>query len=649
MQLLNTRQAAGLLEVSEATVRNWVRHGYITPVVGNAGRFLAADIEGLKQRITVGELDRLRRRANKKRAGNSCVPTEYLDNPAFSHELADIQRIFLEETLDINQAMYALALKQLVLRGELADAGARLFTTVCRCESRRKPLTDELATWRQELLPLSVSARNACSRLFDALTDAAHEDTLGIIYQSLMQAGSKAYKGSFYTPAVLIDDIFNEHAGPAGAFLDPCCGTGQFLLRAARHGYDPGRLYGIDSDLLAVRIARINLLLAFPGRDFAPQIYHADAMLQNIETSFCDVSGFNRQFALIASNPPWGASFTGDQLQRLRQRFPAVKSGESFSFFLARSLELAASGAVISFILPEAFLNIRAHSDIRRHILANTQILAVHSLDRPFKSVFTQTIRLDLRKDKPVAGSSIRLKNCGSLEKRVSQAGFANNNNSIFTISISEDEYRIIDKIYSLPHRTLRDNADWALGIVTGDNRRHVANTAEPGMEPVYRGSDVMPYCLRPATSHIRFDPSVFQQVAPVTRYRAPEKLIYRFIANRLTFAYDDRQSLTLNSANILIPRLADYPIRAILCLLNSKLLQFVFARKFNTRKVLRGDLEQLPLPVMSEKVLRRLELLAGHAISGEAVAQAIDAVIFDALQLTRAEIDLILSGIALE
>ncbi|KAF1079318.1 MAG: hypothetical protein GQF41_4427 [Candidatus Rifleibacterium amylolyticum] len=277
----------------------------------------------------------------KKKAGCSFIPTEYLDIQTFRDEIAIIQKIFLEENVDINLAMYALALKKLALRGKLVSASARSFTTACRCASRHKPLADELTAWRRELSSFTPATQKACSRLFDALTDASHDDTLGIIYQSLMQAGNKANKGSFYTPSALIDDILSDYADATGSFLDPCCGTGQFLLRAAQHGYDPNRLYGIDSDLLAVRIARINLLLAFPGHDFSPQIIHADALQHDI----------SEEFTLIASNPPWGASISGDELQRLHQRFPAIRSRESFSFFLARSFELAAPGAAISFII----------------------------------------------------------------------------------------------------------------------------------------------------------------------------------------------------------------------------------------------------------------------------------------------------------
>ncbi|EKD83212.1 MAG: DNA binding protein, partial [uncultured bacterium] len=618
-------------------------------VDGSRSRFSAVAVETLKQKIAAGEIDRLRRRANKKKTSASFIPAEYLDNPSFSAELATIRAIFLEDAVDIDNALFALTLKQLVLRGEAAIASDLLFAAANCKAVLRKPLANELTSWFRELPPRTAAAKKACARLFDTLSDAAHDDTIGIIYQSLMQAGSKATQGSFYTPGAIIDDIFTDHAGSAGLFLDPCCGSGQFLLRAARHGYnDPNRLYGLDSDRRAVRIARINLLLAFPEITFMPQVYHADTLLQKSDSEPFDMTNLKKRFTLIATNPPWGANFAGEDLKLLHQFYPAIRSGESFSYFLARCLELAAAGAVISFILPESFLNIRVHSDIRRHILSRARILAIHSLGRLFKNVFTPVIRLDLLNEEPGPDWSVSLKKHGSIEK-AAQSRFVTNSDNTFDAAVSDNEHRIIEQLYSIPHQTLCENADWALGIVTGDNNKHVSAVAEDGMEPVCRGRDVMPYRLKPATSFIRFNPAVFQQVASTDRYRAPEKLIYRFIANQLTFAYDDRQSLTLNSANIMIPRLSGYPIKAVMCLLNSKLLQFVFAKKFSTSKVLRGDLEKLPLPLFSEAILRELVALADRAIKGEPVADKIDALIFNTLDFSRAQIDLILSGIALK
>ena len=149
----------------------------------------------------------------------------------------------------------------------------------------------------------------------------------------------------------------------------------------------------------------------------------------------------------------------------------------------------------------------------------------------------------------------------------------------------------------SLPHDTLKDRAAWGLGIVTGNNKKFIRSTPEKGYIPVYRGADILPGSLQPASSFILSDLNLYQQVAPVRFYEAKEKLIYKFISSRLVFFYDDQQRHVLNSANILVPH-KDFPIttKMLAELLNSDFMNWVFAKLFNTHKILRSDLESLPI-----------------------------------------------------
>ena len=62
-------------------------------------------------------------------------------------------------------------------------------------------------------------------------------------------------------------------------------------------------------------------------------------------------------------------------------------------------------------------------------------------------------------------------------------------------------------------------------------------------------------------------------------------------------FAYDDKQRLFLNSANILIPKLEEYSIKDVMAFLNSTLFQYIYKMKFNELKVLKGNLLELPFP----------------------------------------------------
>jgi hypothetical protein len=64
-------------------------------------------------------------------------------------------------------------------------------------------------------------------------------------------------------------------------------------------------------------------------------------------------------------------------------------------------------------------------------------------------------------------------------------------------------------------------HAEWALGIVTGDNRRLLAREAEPEARPILRGRDIQPNRLRPPQRWLR--PGMLQQTAPERFYRPSE------------------------------------------------------------------------------------------------------------------------------
>ena len=61
------------------------------------------------------------------------------------------------------------------------------------------------------------------------------EDTLGLIYLSLMELSKRRQSGRYYTPQSLTDTAVETLQVSRGrVFLDPCCGSGNFLLRLLR-------------------------------------------------------------------------------------------------------------------------------------------------------------------------------------------------------------------------------------------------------------------------------------------------------------------------------------------------------------------------------------------------------------------------------
>ena len=68
-------------------------------------------------------------------------------------------------------------------------------------------------------------------------------------------------------------------------------------------------------------------------------------------------------------------------------------------------------------------------------------------------------------------------------------------------------------------------------------------------------------------------------------------------VGTSTVFAYDNKQRLFLNSANILIPKLEGYTIKEVMAFLNSELFEYIYLKKFNEIKILKGNLMELPFP----------------------------------------------------
>ncbi|MCL2000941.1 MAG: N-6 DNA methylase [Planctomycetes bacterium] len=637
MNFLSLREAAQLLGVSRATVRNWNRAGHIAAAAARPLVFEPSEVFALRERIHSNSFNRLRQRANKSASSHRISPEPF--DPAVSAELVKVIDAASAGDQETAGIVYLAALRILESRDEVRLDPSELERGALNLEAavwRRQPVGEAMSAWRRLIAkPPVFSFRHELERLLERKYSG---DLLGLLYQGLSPVGMKSRSGSYFTPSRVIDDSLASFDSAPGSFLDPCCGTGRYLLRAAkRFGLDPERLYGFDSDPIAAMIARINLLLHYPERNFLPKVECLDSLRELVTGGLgCATNRLRGSIDAIATNPPWGC-----QQNRLEFPPPAslVTSGESFSLFLEKSLSLLRPGGSLSFLLPEAILKIKTHRDIRRIILEQTSIRRISLLGKVFLEVFTPIIRLDLMKNPP----PVKWRAVIHASNRVYQAPqsrFTANPDQTFDVGVTPRDEELLGALFGAEHETLHNQADWALGIVTGDNRRLLLDSPAIGTEPVLRGSDIFPYVFRDSRRHIRFAPEAFQQTAPERFYRAPEKLIYRFVSDRLVFAFDSTGLLTLNSANILIPRLSGMSLRAALAFLNSSVFRYIFVKRFGARKILRGDLEHFPFPMTSRKTLEQIEKLVDARLNGDRLAEtALDAAVSRCFGLTEAEI----------
>ncbi|MBN2803436.1 MAG: N-6 DNA methylase [Deltaproteobacteria bacterium] len=412
----------------------------------------------------------------------------------------------------------------------------------------------------------------------------------GYIYENMLSNSYRNREGIYYTPEDIVKRFFKNLPDDCSnmTFCDPCCGSGNFIMAALLHGFKPENIFGFDIDPLAVKITKQRLYTKLET-DF-----NNVAVLDFLEENNIKNKSV---YDVIFTNPPWGKKLDNSQKIEMAKYGDNKLSKDSTALFFLKSLQLLKPGGVIGFLVQDAFFNVNSFYEIRQKALS-LKILELIDFGKPFKGLLTRARGLIIK------NSSVKsdyLINCEIDKKNYlrTRSSFEKNPKSILNISKTEQEALLIEHLFSIKHITLKGRVRFGMGIVTGNNREKCRKRFKKGLLPVFRGKDIFKTSLNRSTCFIEDNFSVLQQVAPLELYMAKEKLIYRFISSDLVFYYDDEQKIFLNSANMIVPD-EDFPIsvKALCQLLNSEIINWLFKSLFETHKVLRTDLESLPVHV---------------------------------------------------
>ncbi len=415
-------------------------------------------------------------------------------------------------------------------------------------------------------------------------------EEIGTQYENSLSNSYRNKEGIYYTPSALVDDMFKGiPITPELTFIDPCCGSGNFLVEAIRKGVAPENVFGFDLDANAVLIAKQRIKDEF-GYDTV------NVKVGNFLEEAQALRQTHQRFDLIFTNPPWGKKMDKSIKEKYSTLFGCGNSLDTTSLFFGASLSLLTPSGYLGFLIQEAFFNISTFEDIRKKVLGK-RILRFVDYDRAFKGLMTKAQAIIIENKPSDAQDMIDCETKTTHFQRTLES-FVQNPKHIFNFWTNETEARIINHLYSIKHITLKGKAHWALGIVTGNNERYCSSEPKSGYVPIYKGSDITKMGLKEPSNYILNDFSKFQQVAPLEMYQAKEKLMYKFISSDLCFYCDTEQRYVLNSANLLIPDNVGVTGEELTALLNSEIMNWLFKKLFSTHKVLRGDLEYLPIHV---------------------------------------------------
>ncbi len=185
-------------------------------------------------------------------------------------------------------------------------------------------------------------------------------------------------------------------------------------------------IYGVDIDVNAVEVTKLSLLLKCMEGETQASITNQASLfnervlptLENniksgnslVDTDFYDtqldfgeekkIKPFNWQkgfievfkqdgFDCVIGNPPWGAEFSEETLNYLREnnREIIVRMIDSFMYFVFKSYKLLKPNGIFGMILPDVLFYQTDNSKLREYILNKSSIKALLNLGNVFENV----------------------------------------------------------------------------------------------------------------------------------------------------------------------------------------------------------------------------------------------------------------------
>ncbi len=226
---------------------------------------------------------------------------------------------------------------------------------------------------------------------------------LDSLLETISVPTARARKGQFFTPRHVVEACVRMTRPRQGEWvLDPCCGSGGFLVQAWHHmvqaGGAPGSaldgLLGFDLDPRAIRVAKVLMLAttgrsarlrladallgADTGREVSPQDSQAPASIHEYLDSCNGPPG--GRVDVILTNPPFAGELRDRRILDAFQNGRGRKKVERDVLFLEKCVGLLRPGGRIAIVLPHGKLAVARWAPLRRWLLRHLEVRGVVSL-----------------------------------------------------------------------------------------------------------------------------------------------------------------------------------------------------------------------------------------------------------------------------
>ncbi len=398
-------------------------------------------------------------------------------------------------------------------------------------------------------------------------------------------------------------------------------------------------------------------------------------------------------FEIVIGNPPYGAVLLPDETDYLLSHFKLQNYQlDSYLLFLEKALSLTKPNGTIGVIIPNTWLLNLTTNKIRQYLFHQTRIANIaHYQYQVFSQATVDTEVVIIHQMRPQVSHQVEIviqtKEGTSESYFIKQTRWQTNEGKPVNIFERPEFTRLADKLRKFevldnlclitqgakPFQVGKGKPPQTQAIV--DQKPFVSETPlDHTFRPLLRGRLVQRYQILWNNDYWISFGDWLAEPRYSANYDAPTKIVVRQTSDHLVATLDCKQFIVRDNLYSIVPRQNDLDLRFILGVMNSKLLQWFYAKVINPEtgealaQVKRGHLAQLPIVTLNftksdhkathnrivHLVTQMLDLnqrlptaLDPHSQTVltrqmEAIDEEIDKVVYGVYNLTEEEIEII-------
>ncbi len=340
----------------------------------------------------------------------------------------------------------------------------------------------------------------------------------------------------------------------------------------------------------------------------------------DFEVYFSEVFHQKDGFDVVIANPPYVnlSNLTMRDREIYKRIFTITKNKvDLYAFFIELGNQILKEEGVLTYIVPHTWKATTSFSKLRELIFSKFELKIIVELDYGAFEATVKPVVIILQKNKKQNYQiSVLNPNFEIINKIYVKEVLQNSDFTLDTLSTSTEKslFRKIEKD-TIP---LGKVCKFTRGIKTSNDKRFVKREKLNGeYKRVIRGRNVDRYFYQWDGEYIWYRPDLMKEKVgslPHTRelFEVPEKLILQRISKGLAGSYDDQEIFALDTCLVSDVKTlkSQCSLKFILALINSRLLNFWYHKKFALPTVSGYELHQLPIKqvrLMNQKSLANL------------------------------------------